>query len=414
MPKGVYSIHPERIEQLRSMVENTVGFSLHSNNNFEVLSDFIFKQTGDLLSKSTLRRVFQFNSTNKPTEATLGLICKAIGFDGWEDFNHNETFEMQFEIEHYISMVRMNGIMDRTLINQILAENHENPYLATFIDALIQVAIANRDITFLKDIFALFEVFENLKHFHKIYFLSHTLVISLLKSGLMSELIPFYGADPKAQSYLVEWYVDEDNLNGYYYDLLQVYHQHKKTPEALLFYNCLMYQHATTNNLEVSEWALKVLNFKDNDTIHPIPRARRFAILLIEAKNNLEELKEIRHNTVTFINNLIENDKILISIILCRMLFKNKCDDLLAEILALMPERQAKSADVLTRIHRNQLIIYQAYNLYKQTKLQEASLKLSKFNPMLIDLFWRNSIMSDFEVVSDMVKRELKLRISVI
>ncbi len=409
MPKGVYSIHPERIEQLRSMVENTVGFSLHSNNNFEVLSDFIFKQTGELLSKSTLRRVFQFNTTTKPTEATLGLICKAIGFDGWEDFNHNETFELQFEIEHYISMLRMNGIMDRPLIEQILAENRENPYLVSFVDALIQVAIANRDINFLKDIFSVLAVFENLKHFHKIYFLSHTLVISLLQSGLMTELIPFYGADPKAQSYLVEWYVDEDNLNGYYYDLLQVYHQYKQTPEALLFYNCLMYQHAIDNNQVVSKWVLKVRNFKDNDTIHPIPRARRFAILLIEALEKPGELEVVRRSVVTFINSLIENDKILISIILCRMLFKNRCDGLLAEILALIPEQKGKSTDVFSRIHNNQLIIYQAYNLYNQTKLQEASLKLSKFNPLLVDLFWRNSIMSDFEAVSEMVMRELKL-----
>jgi hypothetical protein len=38
----------------------------------------------------------------------------------------------------------------------------------------------------------------------------------------MDELIPYYGADAKSQKYLVEYYVDEDNLNGYYYNLLQV------------------------------------------------------------------------------------------------------------------------------------------------------------------------------------------------
>ena len=407
MPKGVYSIHPERIDQLRILVENTVGFSLHSNTNFEVLSDFIFKQTGDLLSKSTLRRVFQFNPTNKPTEATLELICKSIGFGGWDDFNQNESFELQFEIEHYISIIRLNGIIDREFINKILAENRENPYLVSFLDAVIQSAIANRDITFLKDIFTLFEVFENLKHFHKIYFLSHTLVISLLRSGLMNELIPHYGANNKAQSYLVEWYVDEDNLSGYYYDLLQVYHQNKNTPEALLFYNCLMYQHAMKNNLDVCEWALKVSNFKDNNAIHPIPRARRFAILLIEAKDNPEILEKVRRSVVVFINSLIEIDKILISIILCRMLFKKRCDGLLGEILSLLPERNGINADILSRIHRNQLIIYEAYNLYNQAKLQEASLKLSRFNPLLVDLFWRNSTLSDFKVISTMINGEM-------
>jgi len=65
MPKGIYSIHPDRIEKLRNRVEDTVGLTLHSNKNFEALSDFIFKHTGDLLSKSTLRRVFQFNSARR-------------------------------------------------------------------------------------------------------------------------------------------------------------------------------------------------------------------------------------------------------------------------------------------------------------------------------------------------------------
>ncbi len=403
MPKGIYSIHPDRIDQLRILVENTIGFSLHSNNNFEVLSNFIFQQTGDLLSKSTLRRVFQFNSAYKPTEATLGLICKSIGFEGWKDFNLNQSFEMQFEIAHYISMVRLNGTLNRDLINKILAENRENPYLVSLLDTIIQVAIANRDISFLRDIFTLFAAFENLKHFHKIYFLSHTLVISLIRSGLMNELIPFYGADAKAQLYLVEWYVDEDNLNGYYYDLLQVYHQNKKTPEAILFYNCLMYKHAMENNLDVNKWAIKILNFKDDYKIHPVPRARRFTIILIEAKDKPKELKVIRRSVITFMHSLIEDDKILVSILFCRMLFKKRYNDLLSEILILMPERDGKSADIFSRIHRNQLIIYQAYNLFMQAKHPEAILKLSKFNPLLVDLFWRNSIMSDFEEIAGMI-----------
>jgi len=118
--------------------------------NFEALSDFIFKHTGDLLSKSTLRGIFQFNSTNKPTEATLDLICKAVGFAGWEDFNLKETFELEFEIAHYITLVRLNGIMDRPLLNRILSENHENPYLYSLLDAIIHVAITKRDNNFLK------------------------------------------------------------------------------------------------------------------------------------------------------------------------------------------------------------------------------------------------------------------------
>jgi len=102
-------------------------------------------------------------------------------------------------------------------------------------------------------------------------------------------------------------------------------------------------------------------------------------------------------------HSLIEDDKILVSILFCRMLFKKRYDDLLSEILTLMSERDGKSADIFSRIHRNQLIIYQAYNLFMQAKHPEATLKLSKFNPLFIDLFWRNSIMSDFEEIAGMI-----------
>jgi hypothetical protein len=157
------------------------------------------------------------------------------------------------------------------------------------------------------------------------------------------------------------------------------------------------------NNLDVSQWAINVLNFKDDDTIHPVPRARRFTILLIEAKEKPKELEVIRRSVITFMHSLIEDDKILVSILFCRMLFKKRYDDLLSEILTLMSERDGKSADIFSRIHRNQLIIYQAYNLFMQAKHPEATLKLSKFNPLFIDLFWRNSIMSDFEEIAGMI-----------
>lgn len=90
MPKGLQNTNPEILERLRAKVAQTLTFSLNTNKNYDLFSDIIFERTGALLSNSTLRRVFQYECGNHPTQSTLDLICKTIGFRDWNDFIHNE------------------------------------------------------------------------------------------------------------------------------------------------------------------------------------------------------------------------------------------------------------------------------------------------------------------------------------
>lgn len=405
MPKGVQNTTPEILERLRTKVAQSLAFPLNSNKSYNLLSTNIFERTGALISNSTLRRVFQYDSENHPTKSTLDLICKSIGFQDWDDFIEKESNHSQFDLSQLITMFRFQGLRDHAQTRKTLEEFSNHPNFFNLLDAVVQLAISNRDIEFLSKIFELDIVFERNHSPVTLMYFIHNLVIGLNQSGLMPELIEYYGTDPKAHVYMVEWFVDEDNLNGYYRDLLQIYHRYKTTPEALLFYNCLMYQHAIENNLATSPWIDFIRQFNSTVAIHQIPKGRRFAILMLETSDP-GETDDILNKASELFRNLNEIEKIKTAIYMVKLLFIKQRDELIAKVLVLTPDINGadKNTDDLTNI--NQLRIYRAYSLYRQGEKEKASAKLKEFDPILVQAFMYNHIMNDYRVISNLITNE--------
>ena len=405
MPKGVQNTDPEILERLRDRVAHSLAFSLNSNKSYDLLSNIIFDRTGTLLSNSTLRRVFQYDSVNNPTKSTLDHICKSIGFRDWDDFIEKESNHSQFDLSQLITMFRFQGLRDHAQTRQALEEFSYHPNFFNLLDAVVQLAISNRDIEFLSKIFELDIVFERNHSPVTLMYFIHNLVIGLNQSGLIPELIEYYGKDPKAQVYLVEWFVDEDNLNGYYRDLLQVYHRHKTTPEALLFYNCLMYQHAIENKLATSPYLDFIRQFNSTAPIHQIPTGRRFAILMLEAGDS-RETDDILNKTSELFRSLNEIEKITTALYMVKLLFFGRKDELMDKVLFLTPDISGadKNTDDLTNI--NQVRIYMAYSLYQQGEKEKALVKLNEFDPLLVQAFIYNHIMDDYKIISRMIRNE--------
>jgi len=297
MPKGLQNINPEILERLRIKVSYSGPFPLNSNKDYDHLSAFIFEKTGAMLSNSTLRRVFQFNNDTHPTKITLDLICKSIGYTDWDDFIEKDGNQAQFDLSQHITMFRLRGLRDHAQTLQTLEEYSSHSNFFNLLDAIVQLAISNRDIEFLSKIFELDIVFERNHSRVTLTYFIHNLVIGLNQSGLMPELIEYYGKDPKAQIYMVEWFVDEDNLSGYYHNLLQVYHRYKTTPEAILFYHCLMYQRALENNLTTQPHLDFIRQFSDEIPVHHIPKGRSLAILMLEAGQDREATARLLEKT---------------------------------------------------------------------------------------------------------------------
>ena len=404
MPRGIQYKNTEIFERFRAKVALSMAFSLNTNKNFDVLSKIVFERSGVLLSKSTLRRVFQYDSCNKPTKFTLDIICKSIGFEDWKEFIEKEKYQSQFDLDQLISIFRLQGIHDHEQTKLIISKCSEYPYIFNLLDTIVQIAITNRDIKFLRELFDLPGVFDKKRDPLTIYYFIHNLVISLNQAELMPELVSYYGANSIAQEYMVEWYVDEDNLNGYYYELLQIYNKHKTTPEAQLFFHCLIYQYAIENNLPTQQWVDLISEFNETGSIHSIPRARRIGILLLEAREKSWLIEDILNNTQEFFQMLIEDNKIIAALYIVRMLFIKQCNELIVEVLKFTPDINGIEKNIWDRMNINQLKIYKAYALLTEDKKEEAIRKLREFDPVFVNVFIHNHIMNDFQVISDLIK----------
>ncbi len=403
MPKGVQNINPEKLVRLKIKLAEDLSISLNANKDYNLLSDVIYERTGALLSNSTLRRVFQYGSDNHPTQSTLDLICKCIGLHSWYEFTEKENLSLQFDLSQLITMFKLQGLQDQVQTRQILEKYSDHPDFFKLLDAIAQIAIANRDIQFLSKLFDIEGVFDKNQNLLPIIYFIHTLVIGLNQSGLMPELAEYYGANPRAQVYMVELYVDEDNLNGYYYTLLQVYHRHKTTAEALLFYNCLMYQQAIENKLSGGPWLEFIRQFSEAKIVHHIPRGRRYAILLLEAGDRVEAKAEILHKTANLYHDLNDVDKITTALYMVKLLFLKREDELIDKVLFLAPDTSGAGKNIDDRTNINQIKIYRAYSLFRKGEKSDAAVKLKEFDTLMVQAFIYKHIMHDYKIIFDLI-----------
>ena len=406
MPKGLKYINPEILERLRIKVSYSGASPLNSNKDYEHLSGYIFEKTGAMLSNSTLRRVFQYHCETHPTKNTLDLICKSIGFADWEEFIEEDGILPKPDLAQLITMFKLQGIENHTQTWQILNEHSEHPNIFNLLEVVVQIAVSKRDIPFLAKVFELDKIFHQNHNPVPIIYFVHGFVISLIQSNLMSELTASFGASKNAQNHLVESYVDEDNLDGYFYDLLQAYHKNKTTPEAELFYHCLMYQRALENNLDTQPHLDFIRQFSDEIPVHHIPKGRSLAILMLDAGQDTEATARLLERARHLFQHIGEIAAITTALYMVKLLFIQRKDALIHAVVALAPETgsAARNIDDLTNI--NQIKIYRAYSLYKRGEKANALRKLDEFDPLMVQAFIYNHIMNDYKIISGLVRGE--------
>ena len=403
MPKGLPRIDLVMLEKFRGRVAQTLNLSLNSNKNYNYFSNFIFEKTHIQISPSTLRRVFQYHSHHLPTKSTLDLVSQSIGYVNWDDFIQKEQTYSQYDLSQLISTIQLSGIPDQEQVSKLILKFKNSPNLFNLLEVIAQAAIAKRDIKLLGELFDFPDVFTFEQDSLKIYFFVHNLVIKLNQASLMSELIPYYAASTKAQVFMVEWYVDEDHLNGYYYNLLQEYHKNKTNLEAQLFYNCLMYQYAIKNNQSTQPWLDSICNFVETEPVHPIPKARRLGTLMLETDPNTSVQESLLQEIVDFFEPLNEEDKIITALKIIRLLFIKRRAALITFVLNFVPDTTGIEKDIWTRININQLKIYKAYSYISQGRKEMANKELETFDPFLVNNFIHNIIMSDYNSVVKLI-----------
>jgi hypothetical protein len=402
MPRALGDLNLEMLEKLRQRLAKRVNVSFNNNKSYTWISEFIFERTHIQLSTSTLRRVFQYNSPHTPTKSTLDLISQSLGYYNWEDFVEKECELNHFDLSQVISAVQIGGISSMEEIRKQVSKFIGSPNLFNLMEAIVDAGISQRDVTLLGQLFDFEDVFDFRQDSMKIYFFIHSLVVKLNRAGLMSKLIPLYGASEKAREFLIEWYVDEDHLDGYYYDLLQVYKKHETGLESQLFYNCLMYQWADLKKLKTKKWLEPIREFVETEQVHPIPKARRLAILMLETDSQ-KLPKSLQNEVEKFIDELNEDAKIIAVLLMVRLLFAKRRDKLVGKLLSYLPDSDERGKDIWTQININQLKIYKAYALFLNGEVEKASKLTSEFEPYLVNNFVREITFRDYRIVHQLI-----------
>lgn len=85
------------LQYLLELVEKQYGRKLSTTTDFESLSVIIEKATGDLLSSSTLKRLYGYVSLNTvPRKTTLDILSRFIGNRDYETFRISLCNDPQF------------------------------------------------------------------------------------------------------------------------------------------------------------------------------------------------------------------------------------------------------------------------------------------------------------------------------
>lgn len=75
------------IEELTRQLEEMTGIKMQTPKDFDRLRVVIFNRTGELLSSTTLKRIWGY--INEPLEtrtSTLSILANALGYQDWETF----------------------------------------------------------------------------------------------------------------------------------------------------------------------------------------------------------------------------------------------------------------------------------------------------------------------------------------
>lgn len=385
--------------RLRSAVERKGDISVYSNKNLLQLSDKIFAITHIKLSKSTLSRLLLDNNTNIPTLHTLDVVSRFLGYASWSEFSASETGAMNYDLMQTISNVMCSNTISEDELREAIHKFRFNQNVFELLRVATIKAIECNYINFLAGLYDLPDIFTEEKDRMKHFFFSQFLVYVLQKHNLINQLIPHYASSQKAQFYLIESHVDEDNLNGYYYDLLQAYHQHKTNLEAQLFYNCMMYQHAYKNHLPTSDWLKKISAFRETEKVHPIPKTRRLGILLATTDKKSDQYQVYLEEMIELFASLNSHDINFSSFKLLQLLFMHGDKESMLNVFPYLSKDMGFEMYIWTRIDYNQFRIYNAYCYYLLGQLDKAKSELQAFDSSLIHNYSRNIVLSDYKKI---------------
>jgi hypothetical protein len=319
MPKSVHVTEEERIFFLKS-IEETFELKINSANDCELLSQIIFKETSHLISYNTLRRFFKIlPNSNFPSLYTVNVLSKLIGF---KDFNTLKEYRINSNrdfIHENLHLFNFSDQINSKTLKEIIPLLNEDLWENVYqIRSLIDLFIKKDEIEFIS-IFFNKEIDENdWEKMYKYYvaFQPIHIGVKLGNKKLIDFIKKFINHSKLVQLVLLQLYVEEDSLEGYYGEWVNSCSTYL-TSDIEIFNSCIKIQyHFLKNEVKHVKNTLDYLNslIKNyKNKIHPILLGRIAAWNFIISndssylKRNIVINSDIIENiaTITFFYRLV-------------------------------------------------------------------------------------------------------------
>ncbi len=280
MPKFVQVSEDERLF-LKKSIEEKFDVKIINTKDCKLLSELIFKNINVLISYNTLRRFFNIlSNSNLPSLYTVNLLSNLVGFTDFITLREYRINSNRDFIHEHLHLFHFSDHINSTILNEIiplLNEDHwENVYQ---IRSLIDLFIKKHKIESLS-IFLEKEILEqDWEKMYKYYVAFQPIHIAAkLDNKILTSFIKKYINNSKiVQQVLLQLYVEEDALEGYYGEWINACSNYL-TADMEIFCACIkiQYHHIkkdTKNVIETLDF-LNILVKNHAHKIHPIVLGR--------------------------------------------------------------------------------------------------------------------------------------------
>lgn len=136
MEKKNYSKNSPEIILLRELIQKSVDFKIRTPADFNSLAELINEKTGEMLSPTTLKRLWGYiDGADTTRQCTLNILTKYLGYKSWDDFiaDCEKHYEIQSKpiLSYSISSATLNNgqklilewMPNRQIVIEYLGEN---------------------------------------------------------------------------------------------------------------------------------------------------------------------------------------------------------------------------------------------------------------------------------------------------
>jgi hypothetical protein len=274
------------------LVEKQFDLQIVDSYSCKKLSDELLLNHKTSISYNTLRRIFGIISPKFQSSLyTLNSLVSVLGFTNFRQFqSYIEKYKTDALNEVLIRYKATKSINSNLLFESIQHFNLQSWEEAFQLKLIIDLCIATKHYDLLSKIIQLPLDFKDQEVHHKLYVAYQDIYLNALAGNQV--LIDFVAAElPNSiylQSTILQTYIDEANLVGFYGDWLIAV----KTSELLdfiLFKNVMLCQKAyLQNQVDIAEKHLSLASkeIKNKPTAHPILMARIAAWEIILNQKN--------------------------------------------------------------------------------------------------------------------------------